>query len=228
MATLYALSALMAEVDVDGDGQQLGIETVFAAIIIIGAVIAAIVAIVKVFGGTLMRGREQSKRLDRFFDDWYGEEARPSDGIEARPGVLMRLHQLEGSQATLRELDRKFDDLADKVDTVAAKVNHELTNNHGTSTKDGVDMAVKLATAALTTVQDIQRKQDEQNTALKAWQDRYSEDQQMTRAEWVAVFDAIRDMIPLTPEDQVPFWDRIAEAYATKTLISQDDNTETA
>lgn len=48
------------------------------------------------------------RRVGHFLDDWVGEPARP--GVEARPGVMERLHAIE----------------------------HEVKYNHGTSLKDKV------------------------------------------------------------------------------------------
>lgn len=58
------------------------------------------------------------RRVNVFFDDWYGQEGRP--GVPARPGVLERVQGIE---------DRM------------QGVHHELQPNSGASLRDAVDLA---------------------------------------------------------------------------------------
>lgn len=58
------------------------------------------------------------RRVNVFFDDWYGQEGRP--GVPARPGVLERVKGIE---------DRM------------QGVHHELQPNSGASLRDAVDLA---------------------------------------------------------------------------------------
>lgn len=58
-----------------------------------------------------------AKRVNVFFDDWYGEEARP--GFPARPGVLERVRGIEAR---------------------IQGVHHELQRNGGESLRDAVDL----------------------------------------------------------------------------------------
>jgi hypothetical protein len=57
------------------------------------------------------------RRVNVFFDDWYGQEGRP--GVPARPGVLERVKHIE---------DRM------------QGVHHELQPNSGASLRDAVDL----------------------------------------------------------------------------------------
>ncbi|MEU7323443.1 hypothetical protein ABZ682_23255 [Streptomyces griseoviridis] len=59
-----------------------------------------------------------SRRTTQFFDDWYGEGARP--GVAARPGVLERMSQMEER---------------------LAQVYHEVYPNGGDSLRDAVNQA---------------------------------------------------------------------------------------
>jgi hypothetical protein len=57
------------------------------------------------------------RRVNQFFDDWYGQEGRP--GVPARPGVLARV---QGIEARMQG------------------VHHELQPNSGESLRDAVDL----------------------------------------------------------------------------------------
>ncbi|MEU6594797.1 hypothetical protein ABZ923_37320 [Streptomyces sp. NPDC046881] len=58
------------------------------------------------------------RRASQFFDDWYGEEARP--GVRARPGIMVRMEGME-----------------ERV----SQVWHEVFPNGGGSLRDAVDQA---------------------------------------------------------------------------------------
>lgn len=66
-------------------------------------------------------------RVKDFFDDWYGEPARP--GVEARPGIREALTRLSTDQRKLREGQEK---LAAQV----AAVDFNVKPNHGSSAHD--------------------------------------------------------------------------------------------
>jgi len=75
----------------------------------IGGVLAAIVALYQIFKPLHNKIRRFSTWIDKFMRDWSGEEAEP--GRDRIPGVMERLNKLDG----------------------------ELSNNGGKSTKDVVD-----------------------------------------------------------------------------------------
>lgn len=79
-----------------------------ALVVIVGAIFGAVRWAV----GTSAR---QAKKFEQFYEDWYGEEARP--GVPRRPGVMERL--------------------ADQ-DQALADIKGELTTNGGSSLKDRV------------------------------------------------------------------------------------------
>jgi hypothetical protein len=72
-----------------------------------------------------------AKRTVHFLDDWNGQPAH--DGMEARPGVMARLHSVE---------------------ELAAKILHETTPNGGGNLRD----AVRLIAQDVTAIKDEQGK----------------------------------------------------------------------
>jgi hypothetical protein len=75
----------------------------------IGGILAATVALYQIFKPLHAKIKRFSEWIDRFMRDWSGEEAEP--GRDRVPGVMERLNKLDG----------------------------ELSNNGGKSTKDVVD-----------------------------------------------------------------------------------------
>jgi hypothetical protein len=201
-------------IDLNGNDVQEGIETVLAVIVVISVVISAIFIIAK--GIKAVNGAIAV--FVRFFEDWNGRPGRPDDGIEPTHGVLNRLNQGEHERAEVTAVIARVES---KVDAISARVEHELTPNHGTSLKDGVNAAVMLSEQALNAVFIMKKQHTE-------WMAKYQNDLDMNRREWVVVLDGVTKMIPMDPKDQAPFWQEIVSGYASKTLIAQDDNTETA
>lgn len=73
--------------------------------------------------------RKMVRRLGQFFDDWFGEEARP--GVPRRPGMLERVSTLETGQAEIRSL-------RDDVTGIKAQVSQmssQIDSLHGDSMK---------------------------------------------------------------------------------------------
>lgn len=71
--------------------------------------------------GSWVSGR--LKKIDRFLEEWNGDEARP--GWPERPGVMKRLADLEQEVKTMK------DELA--------KVSHEVKPNGGGSMRDSIN-----------------------------------------------------------------------------------------
>lgn len=217
MGSVGAVS-FSAPVDIDGDGAMNGFEVFLGIVILAGILITTGYVFAKLFNsinGTM-------KRFNQFFEDWHGEEGREVDGIPERPGVMKRIATLEEDRQantdTLRQMKQT-------VDAIAKKVDAELAPNHGTSMKDGINVAVNLAGQALGNVLAVRDTQESQAELLKAWQDKYEQDQGVTRDEWVAVFEAVRKMIHMPPEQQAEVWDQITTSYANGTIAEKEGPT---
>lgn len=184
-------------VDINGDGVSAGGEVLIADLLILAAVIGALIAIFRA-------ARSVSKlagRLNQFFDDWYGEE--PREGRDARPGVLVRLQELE----TWREEDRQtLRQISTDMALVKAKVSDDLADM--TSTKDAAEEALKVA-------KEIKHDND-------TFRARYDQDQALARMEWEVIFATVREMIGKDPEQQLLLWDEISRAYKSKTLLEDE------
>ncbi|MEU0797184.1 hypothetical protein ABZ342_44580 [Amycolatopsis sp. NPDC005961] len=90
--------------------------SVFAIVGLVLGALAAVGAAWKVLKPAFLAVR----RISHFFDDWFGEQARP--GVPERPGVMARLEQMQV------DLD---------------KVKHEMWPNSGGSLRDAVDRLEK-------------------------------------------------------------------------------------
>lgn len=82
--------------------------------------------------------RKMVRRLGQFFDDWFGEEARP--GVPRRPGMLERVSTLETGQAEMRRhvLPNGGSSLRDDVTGIKAQVSQmssQIDSLHGDSMK---------------------------------------------------------------------------------------------
>jgi hypothetical protein len=199
-------------IDINGDHLTTGIETFFVALIAISLVISALFIIgkgIKVVAHVIDIFRQ-------FFADWNGRPARPNDGIEATHGVLGRLNQGEDERA---EVSAVISRVEDKVDAIGARVEHELTPNHGTSIKDGVNEAVMLSEQALNAVFVLK-------SLMKEWQSAYLADRKRDLDEQRIFFGNVKEMIPMSPEEQGPFWDKITDDY-NSALIEVNDNEDT-
>jgi hypothetical protein len=141
------------------------------------------------------------KRTNQFYDDWYGTEG---DSVHPPvPGILNRMSNFEKS---LDDSDVVRKRIEAKVDFAV----HELTNNQGSSLKDSVDI--------------IQLQQQEEVEERKAWAEQYIRDQHHNRLEWLHVFDAVRTMITLPPEEQMTVWDDVIIKYGTNTLVTKGED----
>jgi hypothetical protein len=188
-------------IDLNGNDTQEGIETVLAVLVVISVVISAIFVIIK--GIRAVNGIVAV--FVNFFHDWNGTPARPDDGVEAIHGVLGRLSESEAARARIEAT----------VDSISARVEHELTADHGTSMKDVVVQAQVASEQALNAVFILKKQHQE-------WQDQYRADQDMNRSEWVVVLEGVSRMIPMDPSEQGPFWEKIVTGYATKTLVESE------
>lgn len=66
-----------------------------------------------------------ARRVEYFFDDWYGEEERA--GVPARPGMMERVRGMEEGFRTFGER--------------LLRMEHEMYPNDGESLRDAVDLA---------------------------------------------------------------------------------------
>lgn len=94
--------------------------SVFAIAGIVLGALAAVGAAWKVLKPVLLAVR----RISHFFDDWFGEAARP--GVPDRPGVMKRLADMQ---------------------TDIDKIKHEMWPNSGGSLRDAVDRLEKAASS---------------------------------------------------------------------------------
>ncbi len=88
-------------------------------------------ALVAVIGGLGLWFSKTRKSLSYMVEDWRGEDARP--GVEARPGVMLRLQNIEKSQAVM--------------DVKVSSIEHEVNFNSGLSIKDAVHRTDRAVTA---------------------------------------------------------------------------------
>ncbi len=99
----------------------------------VGEAISLLVFLIAVTGGiitTVRKIRPFAKLFRNFLDDWNGTEGRP--GVEAQPGVMERLSNLENGQSALQDQVRE--------------VKRELQPDGGLSVKDKVN---KIADAVV-------------------------------------------------------------------------------
>lgn len=107
--------------------------------------------IVAVAGATVLWLTRLPKRLIHMTDDWFGEEPRP--GVEGRPGVMVRLQNIERAQAV--------------TGVKVSSIEHEVNFNSGMSIKDAVhrtDKAVIGLRAALDS--HLSRNTEETNAMM--------------------------------------------------------------
>ena len=194
-------------VDFNGNGVSEGIEVILADVVVVAAVIAAVIAIFK----AIRSFNSVINKLNTFFEDWYGEERR--DGIDPRPGVLARLHNLEDSR---QENTQMLTDIQESVKVIQEKIAHELNRNGGSSTKDA-------ATEALRVAREIQQAQEADAVLQAKFRAQYLKDQEVTRREWESVFSTVQDMIGKDTEEQMRIWTEVSEAYTNKTLLGEND-----
>jgi hypothetical protein len=74
----------------------------------------------------LFRGTQQ------FLEDWFGEPARPGEGVEARPGAMARLAQLEKNSGStmhdsVRRIEQRVGAIEDQVEEVRESARQAVT-----------------------------------------------------------------------------------------------------
>lgn len=175
---------------------MMGAETVVAAIIVIGALVAALIGIIKAVRAV----SGFFEKFDKFFGDWYGEDARP--GFEARPGVLTRLHSLEDFRGETTSLLR---DIKSEVAKTQQQVIKELNRNGGSSTKDAAYEAMRMT-------QDIRRAQEQQAVEFAHFQAKYLWDQKAGRRELTSILEAML-LTDLSSPEQRESWTKLLEQY---------------
>lgn len=112
---------------------SLGASTVGAWLIGTAAVITALFVVTRFVLAAIRGGR----KLGHFFDDWFGEDARP--GQDVRPGVPERLARVESNLACM----------SDQVTRTAARVERveaQVHPNGGSSMRDAVARIEKRTT----------------------------------------------------------------------------------
>jgi hypothetical protein len=197
---------LLADIiDLNNDGKVEGMETFLTDLVLFGTVVAAVVAIIKGINSL----KKTTDKMDAFFDDWYGESPRP--GVEPRPGVLLRLHALEddrmANSLTLGEIQNT-------VNEIQEQVHHELNRNGGGSTKDAAHEALRVAN-------EIKAAQERYVADQALFRSQYLRSQEVTRAEWEAVFDTVRDMIGKPVEEQVMLWTKASGEFLDSTRLGE-------
>ena len=173
---------------------MMGPETSVAAIIVIGALVAALVGIIK----SVRAVSAFFEKFDKFFGDWYGEDARP--GFDARPGVLTRLYSLESFREETTSLLRE---IKDEVAKTQQQVIKELNRNGGSSTKDAAYEAMRVT-------QEIRRAQEQQAIEFAHFQAKYLWDQKTSRRELTSILEAMLLTDISTPE-QRESWTKLLE-----------------
>ena len=192
-------------VDIDSDGTTSVIESVVGNILLISVFIGAVIAIWKF----IVAGKKLSNNIDQFFSDWSGEPAR--EGVEARPGILSRLHTLEDLR---NEQSETLRNLSEQITVLSKHVNAELNRNGGSSTKDAAHEALRVA-------KEIQAQQEKDAKTQREWHRAYLRDRDNMRAEWEAFFGVVTKMIPLPPEEQAAMWEEVTEAYSEGTILTK-------
>jgi hypothetical protein len=78
-----------------------------------------------------------TRGLNHFLEDWNGEEERP--GVAARPGMMVRMGNIEDSQKATETHQTKADTFFEKYGPIIDKLDHEMHPNSGSSMADAVN-----------------------------------------------------------------------------------------
>lgn len=117
------------------------------------AAIVALTAVLTAIGGLFAAIKKLApdlKGLNTLSRDWNGEPARP--GVEARPGVMERLADIDAKLTTQGErLDTQAVTQAEHTEALAA-IHHELHPNSGKSLRDSLDRVERNTSTPATIV----------------------------------------------------------------------------
>lgn len=161
---------------------------ILTIIVLIGAALGAIVVMFKGVRGVI----RFFAKINRFFDDWYGTEAK--DGHPRVKGVLHRLDDLEEMRANDSEM----------IGEIKVQVIKELNRNGGSSAKDAAFEAVRVSKETLEAVQGVQLQLEEEVKERKHWVESFEAEQ---RTERRAMVKLVKKMIDLPKEEQHKVWD---------------------
>ena len=177
----------------------------------IAAILAAIGVIVVASRGV----NRFFKRVNEFFDDWYGTDG---DDIHVeRPGVLRRMTDIEaGLSKHIIDEETALIALAGQVDEVKLKVGYELSRNGGGSMKDA-------AHEALRAVREVQMQQEADVISQREWRKSYERDRVNDEHRRLALFAVVRSMIARDPAEQTALFDGAIAAYASDIPPAQID-----
>ena len=189
-------------IDLNGNGTLDGVEVLLTDIVLISAVFAALIVLFRL----LRNVNRFSKRINSFFDDWYGI-TEPAPGEEAKPGVLNRLHSLENTrQETLAMLS----EIAASLKLLQEQIRKEL--DQGNTTRAAAEEAMRIA-------KEIQQAQEEATRVEARWHAKYLYDQSEMRREWTSILEVVNKMIGKTPEEQLALWGGVLSDYKTNTTL---------
>jgi len=200
----------MIEYDFNADGVVLGWETVFATAVAMAIALTALFIFGKLLVASLRPVVRFFKRLDQFTRDWAGSEADEALGIEHRDGVMVRLHNLEvgtveiksslsavtteqaSAAALFRAGTEHMADLQTQIDQIQLKVNTELSDNHGSSTRDASVKALEIVRAVAEQQEDFILQ--------------YAKDRAQDREHMLEGLILIRAAATMPEEDQESAW----------------------
>jgi hypothetical protein len=108
-----------------------------------------------------------------------------------------------------------------EMSVMAKKIDTELNPNGGSTMKDAAHEALRIVQEMAPAVQDIKDKQEAEGEQRKIWHARYLQELETIRQERSDVFDGIKGMIGVSPEEQAVIWAKITAPYM------MDDSSET-
>lgn len=189
-----------ASIDLNGDGVLEGVEVFLTDIIFVSILVGAILGLLKAFKGF----NKFIKRINNFFDDWYGVK---EPGQDEQPGVLARLHSLEGTRLENLSL---LKEISDSLTLLKEQIKAEL--DQGTTTRAAAEEAMRIA-------KEIQVAQEEAYRSEARWYAKYLHDQNEMRREWASILEVVNKMIGKPPEDQLALWQDVMDSYNANTVV---------
>ena len=189
-----------AIIDLNGDGKLEGIEVFLTDIILASLLVGAMIALFRALRGI----NKLLKRINNFFDDWYGTS---EPGEAQQPGVLARLVSLED---TRRENLGMLKEIADTLTVLKEQIQKEL--DQGTSSRVAAEEAMCIA-------KEIQAAQEEAARVEARWFAKYLHDQNEMRREWASILEVVNKMIGKPPEDQLALWQDVIDSYNAQTVV---------